>query len=113
MVQVDDEATVPPLRLSAPVPGTAVGVPPHVFDNPLGLATASPDGSVSLNARPVRGIEFGFVIVNVTGIVSPWLIVLDPKVFVKVGVCGLWGETVSWFETASCAASTWFASPPP
>src|SRR5262249_8325721 len=47
-------ASVPPLKLTLPLPATAVIVPlPHVPLRPLGVATTRPTGNVSVNATPV------------------------------------------------------------
>src|ERR1700691_438269 len=46
-------ASVPPERLTLPPPAAAVAVPPQLLDIPLGVATATPDGSASVKAMPV------------------------------------------------------------
>jgi len=57
-------------RLTTPDPAVAVMVPPpHAPDNPLGVATTSPAGSVSVKPIPGRLNTFGLVIVNVRGVV--------------------------------------------
>lgn len=64
-------AMEPPVSEMLPEPATAVAVPPHVLDSPLGVATTSPTGNVSVNAVPVSATELaaGLVSVNVRGVV--------------------------------------------
>src|SRR5260221_6683772 len=64
-------AIEPPVKLMLVEPATAAGVPPQVLLSPLGVATTSPVGSVSLNATPASATVFaaGFVIVNVSDVV--------------------------------------------
>jgi hypothetical protein len=46
---------VAPDRLTVPDPAVAVMVPPPQFpDNPLGVATSNPAGSMSVNPMPVK-----------------------------------------------------------
>lgn len=61
-------AIVPPVRLIVPDPAVAVGVPPHVLVRPLGVATTSPLGKLSVKATPASAtvLAAGFVIVNVS-----------------------------------------------
>jgi hypothetical protein len=60
-------ASVPPDRLMLFDPAVAVIVPaPHEPFRPFGVDTISPDGSVSVNASPVRGPAFGFVSLKLT-----------------------------------------------
>jgi hypothetical protein len=61
---VDVAATVPPVRVIVPVPGTAVTVPPQVLVRPFGFWIDKPLGKVSVKLRPVSETEFGFEIVN-------------------------------------------------
>jgi len=42
----------PPISDTLPEPARAVAVPPQVFVKPLGVATASPTGKLSVNATP-------------------------------------------------------------
>src|SRR5271166_3618729 len=76
---------VPAVRLTVPVPGTAVTVPPQELVRPFGFWINNPIGNESVKVRPVSEIEFGFEIANDTDTVSPWLIESIPKAFVKVG----------------------------
>src|SRR5438309_1309256 len=46
-------AMLPPDSITLVEPAVAVGVPPHVFVNPFGVATVKPAGNVSVNAIPV------------------------------------------------------------
>lgn len=65
-VQLPPAAIVPPLMLMVPVPAVAVGAPPQVLTNPLGVLMMTPVGSVSLKATPDSDCEgFGFVSVKV------------------------------------------------
>jgi hypothetical protein len=85
-VQEVAEAIVPPVKLMLPPPATAVTVPPHVPVNPFGVATTSPEGSVSENATPVRATtEFGLLMVKVRLVVPPNGIEAAPKLFVIDG----------------------------
>ena len=63
IVQVVFTAKVAPARLTAPEPGFAVTIPEHVVLRPLGDATLSPTGKLSLKATPNRATVFpiGFV----------------------------------------------------
>jgi len=71
IVQLPLAAIVPPLSETLPEPATAVADPAQVLANPLGVATTSPAGRVSVNATPVRPIPlFGFVIVKVSDVVA-------------------------------------------
>src|SRR5580693_6908904 len=60
-------ASVPLDKLTELAPATAVAVPPHVLDNPLGVATTKPAGRLSVNATPVSGmaLETGLVMSKV------------------------------------------------
>ena len=70
-----------------PLPAVAVIVPPpHVPDNPLGVATTKPAGNVSVNATPVKEVlALGFVIVKVKDVVPLTPMVPAPNVFVIEG----------------------------
>jgi hypothetical protein len=78
-------ATVPPDKLIEPEPATAVVVPPQVLLAPFGVETTSPAGKVSLNAKPLRLVEFGFVMVNVRLVLAFSGIELAPKALLMVG----------------------------
>src|SRR5258708_4433045 len=79
-------ASVPPERLAEPEPATAVAVPPHVLVNPLGVATTSPAGRLSVNATPFSVTPvFGFWIVKVSDVVPFSGIAAAPKTLVIVG----------------------------
>jgi len=59
-------AMVAPLNETLPEPETAVAVPAHVLVSPLGFATTSPAGRLSMNAMPVSvTLVFGLLIVKV------------------------------------------------
>ena len=83
MVQVELAARVPPDRDM--LPAVAVTVPPQVSASPLGLATTNKVGRVSVNARPVSGVAFGFTMVNVKVVVPPAGTVAPPNALVKDG----------------------------
>ena len=51
------------------LPGSAVTIPPHPFDTPLGVATTRPSGNTSENANPDAATVLGFVILNVNVVV--------------------------------------------
>ena len=80
-------ASVAPDRLTVPLAAIAVIVPPpHVPDNPLGVATTRPAGNVSVNATPVKDVvALAFVIVKVKEVVPLTSMVPTPNVFVMEG----------------------------
>src|SRR6266404_8640124 len=80
-------AIEPPVREMAVEPATAAGVPPQVLLSPLGVATTSPVGSVSLNATPASETVFaaGLVIVKVSDVVAFSPIPVAPKAFMMDG----------------------------
>ncbi len=66
-------ATLPPARLTLFEPAVAVMVPPpHEPVNPLGVATTSPEGNVSVKPTPVSGavLAAGFVMVKLRVVVA-------------------------------------------
>ena len=77
----------PPVRLMLVVPATAVAVPPQLLVNPLGVATTSPVGSVSVTATPACAtvLAAGLVIVIVKLVVPFRAIAAAPKAFAIVG----------------------------
>ena len=72
-VQEAPAARVAPVRLALPLPGVAVMVPPpHEPVRPLGVATKSPAGNVSVNATPLSAVEaLGLVMVKDSEVVAP------------------------------------------
>src|SRR5260370_14199384 len=70
-VQVLLAATVPPVSEILPEPATAVATPPQVLVSPLGVATTSPAGKVSVKATPVSATALapGLVMVKVSEVV--------------------------------------------
>jgi hypothetical protein len=79
-------ARVPPDRLAAPAPATAVAVPPHVLLRPGVDATANPAGKVSVNATFVRAtLVFGFVMLKVNVVVPFRETLAAPNAFVIAG----------------------------
>ena len=80
-------ATVPPVRLTLPLPAVAVVVPPHVLLRPFGAATTSPAGNVSVNATPVSATVFaaGLVIVKVRLVMPFTGIAAAPNALLMLG----------------------------
>ena len=70
-----------------PLPTVAVIVPPpHVPDNPLGVATTKPAGNESVNATPVKDVVvLALVIVKLKDVVPFTPIVPAPNVLVIEG----------------------------
>ena len=92
-------ASVAPDRLTVPLAAIAVIVPPpHVPDNPLGVATTRPAGNVSVNATPVKDVlVLAFVIVKVRDVVPLTPMVPTPNVLVIDGG----DKTVKWLLRCS------------
>jgi hypothetical protein len=88
IVQVELAATVPPVKVTEPLPATAVRVPPQVLVRPFGVATMSPKGSRSVNARPVNATGLGFTTVNVKVVVPLRGTVGELNAFENVGAPG-------------------------
>lgn len=85
-VQLPPATIVPPVKLTEPLPATAVGVPLQVFDRLLGVATTNPDGSVSVNATPLKAVApLGLLIVNVKEVVPFRAMVPTPNALLIVG----------------------------
>src|SRR5260370_8462635 len=82
-VQVLLAATVPPVNEMLPEPATAVAVPPQRLVSPLGVATTSPAGNVSVKATPVSATALagGLVMVNVSEVVPFSGIAAPPNAF--------------------------------
>ena len=80
-------AIVPPESDMVPLPAVAVMVPaPHMPLRPLGVATSTPAGSVSVKATAVRGAAaFGLEIMNVRVVVPFSMIVEGENAFVMDG----------------------------
>lgn len=64
IVQVEFAVTVPPVRLTEPVPAVAVAVPPQLLVSPFGVATTRLAGNESVNWTPSRSVE-GFGLLRV------------------------------------------------
>src|SRR5215831_212220 len=83
--------TLPPDRLMTPVPAVAVTLPPQVLVTPGVPATTNvpvAEGSVSLNATPVRSpaaVVFGLLMVKVTVVVPFNGIEAAPNALLMVG----------------------------
>lgn len=100
MVQELFARMLPLERLMTLPPAVAVKVPPQVFDVASGDAITTPDGSVSLNATPVRVLlvftllVLGLVRVNVNIELAPTAMGSGEKFFVIVGGFGGTGQPV-------------------
>ncbi len=68
-------------------PAVAEGEPPQLFVNPLGVATTSPEGSVSVKATPVSETELaaGLVRVKVRLVIPPSRTLEAPNALLMVG----------------------------
>ena len=76
MVQVPPATKLPPLKLTKPVPASAVAVPPQLLISALGDAINKFVGKVSLNATLLKAmLALGLVIVSVKPVVPPTKIV--------------------------------------
>jgi len=85
-VQVPLAAIVPPLNDRVVSPGLGANVPPQDVEAAGVLATANPDGRLSVNATPFSAVVvFGFVIVKVSTLVPPSGIVAASNDFAIVG----------------------------
>ena len=94
-------ASVPPVRLTLPLPATAViRPPPHEPVTPFGVATTMPPGSMSVRATPFSGTAaFGLLIVKLKAAVPPGMIdAVVPNDFTTVG--GATTAGVTFNETA-------------
>jgi hypothetical protein len=78
-------ATVPPDKLIELEPAIADGVPLQVLLNAFEIETTRPAGNVSLNATPLRLVEFGLLMVNVRLVLAFSKIELAPKALLMVG----------------------------
>lgn len=86
IVQEAFAASAPPVRLIEPEPAAAVTVPLQVVANPLGVATWSPAGNVSLKATPVRASDvLGLLRVKVSDVFAPTRMLAAPNALVIVG----------------------------
>jgi hypothetical protein len=96
-------AMLAPDKLS--VPGVAVvNVPPHCTLLPF--ASVRPEGSMSVNPTPVNAVvEFGLVIVKVSGAVPFRGIVAAPKFLASVGGTIVTGDTTFTVATAESSAA--------
>ena len=79
-------ARVPAERLTEPEPAVAVVVPVQVVVNPLGVATISPAGRVSIKDNPVsEEAALGLLMLNVNDVVPLSVMLPAPKVLVMLG----------------------------
>jgi hypothetical protein len=79
-------ASVAPNKLTEDEPLAAVAAPPQVLLNPLGVATISPRGRLSVKAIPVNlRTMLGLVIVNDNVVVALSAMLAAPKDFTMPG----------------------------
>src|SRR5262249_27383359 len=78
-------ASVPPERVTLPLPAVAVTVPPHVLVSAFGFATTRPARNVSVKTRPVSSVALGLVMVTVIEVVPPTKMDPAPKLCVTFG----------------------------
>jgi len=86
MVQVVPEGafTVPPVKPMLFDPAVALAVPPQVLTKPLGVATTTPAGMVSVKVRPVTAAPPLFLIVKVSVDAPPMLMLAGENAFEKL-----------------------------
>ena len=71
-VQEAPAAKLTPVRLTVDEAATAVAVPPHVLDKPLGVATINPAGKLSVKFTPVKVVVvFGLLMEKVSAVLVP------------------------------------------
>ena len=86
MVHEELAVRVPAERLTEPEPAVAVVVPVQVVVNPLGVATISPAGRVSVKANPVNEEDaFGLLMLKLSEVVPLRVMLAAPKVLVMLG----------------------------
>jgi hypothetical protein len=82
-------ASDPPESVKLPLPATAVLVPPQVEVKPFGVATTTPDGNVSVNAKPVSAVPaLGLLMVKESADVPPTTIADGVKDLLSAGAVG-------------------------
>src|SRR5579871_5342551 len=84
-----DSVTEPPLAVIVP--------PPQEPFRPVGLATMSPGGRMSVKPTPVTGAVFGLVIVNARVVAPLSGTVIEPNAFVIIGGPTTFREAVAEF----------------
>jgi hypothetical protein len=96
-VQEPLAASVPPLRLTTPVPCVAVIVPPPQDPvSPLGVEITRPEGKVSLNPIPVRVLElFALLIVKLSDVLPFNGMLAVPNPLLMVGGASTMIEAVA------------------
>lgn len=114
-VQLLPVATVPPLRVIAPVAASAVAIPPQLFASPLGVEITNPAGSVSLNPTPVSDTVFaaGLVIVKASEVVLFTAILGAPNDSAMVGAAGELGVGLGLGVGRGVGVGPGSALPPP
>jgi hypothetical protein len=86
IVHAPDAGIVPAVTLNVPPPAVAVvATPEQVPPTTSGVVFTNPTGYVSVKFAPVSAVAFGFVKVNVSVVLAPWMICVAPKPFVIVG----------------------------
>ena len=87
MLQLPPAIKLPPVKLTKPVPASAVAVPPQLLISALGDATNKFVGKVSLNATLLKAMPaLGLVIVSVKPVVPPTKIVGVANALLIVGL---------------------------
>ena len=84
-VQLPPAASLPPDKLTVPLPAAAAAVPPQVLLTFGVDATTSPAGKMSVKAIPDRAMVFGLPMAKLSPVVPFSGIELAPKVFVTDG----------------------------
>ena len=90
-------ASVAPLRDTAPLPATAVIVPPPQLPaRPLGVETTRPAGKLSVNPIPVKlAAALLFWIVNVSEVEAPVRMLAAPNALMMTGGLGVLTMTLA------------------
>jgi hypothetical protein len=101
--QLPRATTVPPDRLTVPLPAVAVAVPPQDELRPLGVETTKPDGRLSVNPTSNSGATLEFVIVTVREVKPPTGMDETPNALVIDGGDAMAGP--AYPATISVAAS--------
>jgi hypothetical protein len=109
---------VPPERLIVFEPAVAVAVPPQLLNSPLGVATISPAGKLSVNPTPVSETTLGFTITSDRDVVPLSGIVAAPNALLTPGgdaTCALPTRSTAMTEpsTRNAIPSLSFFTPSP
>jgi len=107
MLQLPKKApTEPPERLTLPVPAVAVNVPPQPLLTPLGVATTSPAGRVSVKAMFVTPPILLFWMLKVSVEVPPTGMLVGLNDLVKVGAAAIAAGAVKALASNRMAAAS-------